>query len=254
MLKEQYVRQFGFFKLFSVLIVGNTPTNFSNFNCRDDENKNKCQNLVVYSRDHRRILKVILCPTNFSRFDDNVAVETMNMEDDFLLKSMVDFLSRYSWLYNFSNVKVFSHFDSQQIPVEWVKFMTSCSTSTLKDILLCKEDSEGLFPFVYEFVKERNDLVAKFEEHIGKSNIACHNSFPTRGMSLKKIHEVKSFCNFLSTHINLENESKKTDPNDTREKLQHTDLIVDCGSGAGHLERGLVLGHGIGEYSTWFNF
>ena len=232
MMKEYHHTQCGFFEPFLVLLGQNSPNNFCNFNCRDDENKNKCQNLILSFKTAQRFCFQL----NFL-FSSLCESEIMTTEGRYLLDSMVSFVSSYSFLFNFSNVKVLSHINfGDNVPLEWLDFLKSSSILILKDILLGKKQSE--FEFINEFVKKRNEIVTKFEDNcIIKCNIKCQNNFPTRGMNPKKIHEVKKFCDFLSTHLNLGDENKRTHASGTTEKRQgqHTDLIVDCGSGAGHL-------------------
>ena len=97
MMKEYHHTQCGFFEPFLVLLGQNSPNNFCNFNCRDDENKNKCFKFNFL----------------FSSLCDS---EIMTTEGRYLLESMVSFVSSYSFLFNFSNVKVLSHFDTHEIP------------------------------------------------------------------------------------------------------------------------------------------
>ena len=68
----------------------------------------------------------------------------------------------------------------------------------------------------------------------GIKQIMNQNGGNIRGMSSKKIHEVQCMSDFIIGQNNI----------------GHHDLIIDVGSGAGHLER-TILKTGFGMY---FNF
>ena len=149
MMKEYHHTQCGFFQPFLVLLGQNSPNNFCNFNCRDDENKNKCQNLILSFKTAQRIcFKFIFI---FSSLCDS---EIMTTEGSYLLDSMVSFVSSYSFLFNFSNVKVLSQFEF--LPLEWQEFMTSCSISMLKDILLGKIANSRFFTGCSRIIKAKS--------------------------------------------------------------------------------------------------
>ena len=85
----------------------------------------------------------------------------MDEHSEVLVKRLVGFLDKFSWLFNFSNVKIMSVFSSW--PKDWKDYIFQTNVRDLKMVLkqesVCNED------FVQEFVRERNELVTLLEKH-----------------------------------------------------------------------------------------
>lgn len=134
------------------------------------------------------------------------------------------FLHTYSWLFDFSNVKILSQ--RQNWPDEWNSFIDEQNVDSLKNILNGRVDNCP--QFVQDFVKQRQSILRMIE-----SSIICdyeeaseltkqQQNLIKRGMNEKKQHEVFRLGNFILKECH---------------DFQH---VIDVGSGAGHLERYLL--------------
>ncbi len=184
-----------------------------------------------------KILSYSVC--NFFKFQIQVSVQfyrkakkiIIKMALDLpieLIRELSDFLSQHSWLFAFSNVRILLNLDS--IPDHWADFMVETSVNQLKSVLA------GEFPdyvpdFVRDFVRSRNSFVKKLERCVQKASQSVKRDELSnelkKGMSLKKQHEVSNLGHFL------------------KDSLPKNDIIVDVGSGAGHLERFLIKTDGF---------
>ena len=160
----------------------------------------------------------------------------MDEHAEVLVIRLVGFLDKFSWLFNFSNVKIMSVFSSW--PKDWKDYIFQTNVRDLKMVL--KQESVCNEGFVQEFVRERNELVTLLEKHfirtenkdggIKQQIMDQSGGNVSRGMSSKKIHEVQCMSDFIIG----------------KNSTGH-DLIIDVGSGAGHLERA-ILKIGFGMY------
>ena len=150
-----------------------------------------------------------------------------------LTLSLHEYLGNYSWIFNYSNVKIMQ--EKHKWPSEWSDFIHHTSVLDLKQIF--KSEASNCPYFVKDFVKKRNSLLNEFETifisdtknpvtELGKEKEQqiIWNQLK-RGMNIKKQHEVLMFGPIIE------------EANKSFEGLDH---IVDVGSGAGHLERYLL--------------
>ena len=134
---------------------------------------------------------------------------------------LIRFLMDYKWMFNFSNVKVL--LVHQTWPEHWKEFMRKTKVQDFKNALLQKTVLEN--EFVMNFINERNKLLIEIEQHYNIDKNNCHKIIESpfgHGMNPKKKYEVKHFGDLI-----IDNETVH-------------DLIIDVGSGAGHLERYLI--------------
>ena len=117
-------------------------------------------------------------------------------------REIVDFLETYSWLYNFSNVKVMLL--CHRWPSQWSDFIHMVNTNDLKEILAATGEKFHSAPqFVQDFILARNAIVAKFEANYIQETLTgaakarpCSNEIK-KGMNAKKFHEVSRFGSFI---------------------------------------------------------
>ena len=65
----------------------------------------------------------------------------MDAHEEVLVIRLVRFLDKFSWLFNFSNVKIMSVFTSW--PKDWKDFIFQTSVKTLKKILKQESDKQN---------------------------------------------------------------------------------------------------------------
>ena len=122
---------------------------------------------------------------------------------DEICHSFKEYLSKYSWIFDYSNVKIMQ--EKQKWPSEWYDFIHQTSVTNLKQIF--KNEDTNCPSFVRDFVTKRDDLVKNFEslfittvqdfENRNSENKTDYKrkwNQLKRGMSMKKQHEVLRHC------------------------------------------------------------
>jgi len=144
----------------------------------------------------------------------------------------VEFLAKYSWIYDFKVTNILSDKVLEEIPVEWFKFLKSLTVQQFNEIFFSEESqAESNLPEeVLQFIESLKMLEAPFQKCPLSPNRLTNSQ--KRGISLKKEHEIVNFADFI------EEKCSKSDMNN----------VIDIGSGLGYLgeeltRRGLkVLG------------
>jgi len=157
----------------------------------------------------------------------NQRVELLNMNH---VEKMVQFLAKYSWIYDFKVTNILSDNVLEQIPLEWFTFLKSLSIQQFNDIFYNEGSLANLPEEVAQFVKSYQLVKVIFQKYALSSRPLSNSQ--KRGIKLKKEHEIVNFANFIEERC-LEGGVKN---------------VVDVGSGLGYLgeelsRRGLeVLG------------
>ena len=140
-----------------------------------------------------------------------------------LLKEAIEFVTKHSWIFDFSNVRIFAdNVISEAWPPEWTRYLRNQDLLAIKAQL---QDSSQDSPFFSDFVLTRNRLAAAIGNQIEIVPVSCSNENHKlkKGLSPKKQHEVDQLVRVVD--------------------FSNCDFVVDVGSGAGHLERVLLEKH-----------
>ena len=127
-----------------------------------------------------------------------------DMDRSSVIGNILQLLSDYSWIYNFKVTNLLTDKILETIPVVWIEFLSNLSVESFNDILIHQksQETEGIPGDVRRFLELYNSSLIAFE-----SSISCQESEDPgdlRGVSPKKIHEIKSFADFIGKLGNID--------------------------------------------------
>ena len=143
----------------------------------------------------------------------------VDCNDSELLKAAL-FLRDYSWIYNFNVTKLLSDSIIDRIPKQWVTFLTSIQVNNFNEVFL---NSEKIFDDLPEAISKFIVRLRSINLHIDPRHYCCDGKINNisnddkRGVSIKKIHEISRFAEFIE------------------DKVSKSLTICDIGSGLGYL-------------------
>ena len=174
---------------------------------------------------------------------DNIARRLENISD--ALDFAETFLTSFSFVYDFNNIKILSEGRLRHFPDPWIKWLTSSyekdpAFATVKTSIANPEEAHGSLPEdLLQFCRQRNELrglfselVATHDTEIGGLDDEVLPELPKsleRGMGEKKSHEVARMASFVASACG-------------NRGVGH---VIDIGSGVGHLGRVLNEVHGL---------
>ena len=134
------------------------------------------------------------------------------------------FLLKFQYLFNFSNVEIFSHL--RDFDPKFINDLEKVEFEGLKKILL--NGKSGNFEILSDFCEERINLelkIARFVIKYQEENVANFDFDDEifKKMNPKKIHEIRRFSTFISDKFSGENLA-----------------IVDLGAGLGYLDQAIL--------------
>jgi len=161
---------------------------------------------------------------------EELSKDTMACQDDVVIR-VEKFLRANAFIFNFSNIKMVKDSVIDNFPTEWIQFLRSSGFQKFKG-LLNQSDLDSQPSSLVSFVRQRHRLVADMEQLLFE--VANFNDLQPatlkncKGMRPKKSHEVDVMTEFMHAGRCRHHLSEKSGQ-----------LVVDVGSGVGHLGRSL---------------
>ena len=138
-------------------------------------------------------------------FTSNMA--NSSLSNNSLIDKTLRLLQDYSWIYNFKVTNLLSDNILENIPADWRTFLSSLSVESFNDILIHSKSEKNpklavavdIPVDVRKFLELYNSTLISFQTVIScQTNTETEkDKEETRGVSLKKRHEIKRFADFI---------------------------------------------------------
>ena len=138
-------------------------------------------------------------------FTNNMA--NSSLSNNSLIDKTLRLLQDYSWIYNFKVTNLLSDNILKNIPADWRTFLSKLSVESFNDILIHSKSENNpkldvavdIPADVRKFLELYNSTLISFQSVISsQTNTETEeDKEETRGVSLKKRHEIKRFADFI---------------------------------------------------------
>ena len=138
-------------------------------------------------------------------FTSNMA--NSSLSNNSLIDKTLRLLQDYSWIYNFKVTNLLSDNILENIPADWRTFLSELSVESFNDILIHSKSEKNpklavavdIPVDVRKFLELYNSTLISFQTVIScQTNTETEkDKEETRGVSLKKRHEIKRFADFI---------------------------------------------------------
>ena len=140
-------------------------------------------------------------------FTNNMTSSPSSRNSASVIDKILRLLQDYSWIYNFKVTNLLSDNILQNIPADWRTFLSNLSVESFNEIFIHSTSEINpkldvvvdLPADVRKFVELYNSTLISFQTVIsGQTDTENEeDKEETRGVSLKKRHEIKRFADFI---------------------------------------------------------